>query len=210
MPGLSGYDLCQKIRCEPATRTLPVLLLTNLRDPLDIVRGLECGADNFITKPYEPDVLVMRIEGLIKNRATDASQRADEGTEITLMGSRIKINSNTQQIFNLLFTTLETVMRASRREEEQLRLREEKQRAEIEAIRAREGLYMAVEKFLLHDLQSRVRQLASDALLARYQLGRNSGVDAQTSEMLNKLLNSIGELKNKVGWLCNKVAAAKK
>src|SRR5437868_9281968 len=52
MPGLSGYDLCRKIKEVHAGKEMPVILLTTLTEPMDIVQGLECGADNFITKPY--------------------------------------------------------------------------------------------------------------------------------------------------------------
>src|SRR5215475_3503035 len=48
MPGMSGYELCRRIKSTPATRDLPVLLLTTLSDPLDIIEGLESGADNFV------------------------------------------------------------------------------------------------------------------------------------------------------------------
>ena len=44
MPGLSGYDLCRAAKTHPQTKYVPVVLLTQLTDPLDILRGLECGA----------------------------------------------------------------------------------------------------------------------------------------------------------------------
>src|SRR5437588_13084443 len=49
MPGLSGYDLCRRLKDDAASRHTPVLLLTTLGDPEAIIRGLECGADNFVT-----------------------------------------------------------------------------------------------------------------------------------------------------------------
>ncbi len=49
MPGMSGYELGRKIKDDPAHGTIPVMLLTSLTDPLDIVQGLEAGADNFLT-----------------------------------------------------------------------------------------------------------------------------------------------------------------
>ena len=58
MPGMSGFELCRQLKDGSGSRELPVLLLTSLADPMDIVRGLECGADNYITKPYEPDQLL--------------------------------------------------------------------------------------------------------------------------------------------------------
>ncbi|MGQ3028704.1 MAG: response regulator, partial [Ferrovibrionaceae bacterium] len=61
MPGMSGYDLCHRIKHHEGGRDTPVILLSTLSDPMDIIRGLECEADNFITKPYEADQLVARV-----------------------------------------------------------------------------------------------------------------------------------------------------
>src|SRR5438552_176184 len=53
MPEMDGYSFCQAVKADEATRRIPFVLLTSLRTPSDIIRGLERGADNFITKPYE-------------------------------------------------------------------------------------------------------------------------------------------------------------
>src|SRR5262245_5364686 len=53
MPGLSGYDLCRRIKAKGGLYPTPVILLTGLREPREILLGLECGADNFLSKPYE-------------------------------------------------------------------------------------------------------------------------------------------------------------
>src|SRR3546814_6396678 len=66
MPGRSGYDLCHYIKTNFRERDIPVALLTSLNDPMDIIRGLESGADNFITKPYEPDQLTARINAILE------------------------------------------------------------------------------------------------------------------------------------------------
>src|SRR5579862_5371582 len=51
MPEIDGYELCRRIRVDEKLADLPVILLTALSDPEDVFKGLECGADNFITKP---------------------------------------------------------------------------------------------------------------------------------------------------------------
>jgi len=48
MPGLSGYELCRQIKDDPSKQPTPVILLTSLSDPLAIVQGIECGADNYL------------------------------------------------------------------------------------------------------------------------------------------------------------------
>src|SRR5271169_650015 len=53
MPEMDGYQLCKTIKSDEKLGHIPVILLTSLSDPEDIINGLECGADYFITKPYD-------------------------------------------------------------------------------------------------------------------------------------------------------------
>src|SRR5688500_9713061 len=75
MPGLTGFELCRTIKADPALCDIPVVLVTMLREPLEIVQALEVGADSFIRKPYEPDALVGRLRTLLAQR-TLAKDRA--------------------------------------------------------------------------------------------------------------------------------------
>ena len=52
MPGMNGLDICKKIRANPATADLPIIMLTAKGDELDKIIGLEIGADDYITKPF--------------------------------------------------------------------------------------------------------------------------------------------------------------
>jgi hypothetical protein len=67
MPRMNGYDFCKKVKAEEKYRELPVILLTNLTDPLDVIKGMDCGADSFLTKPCVPDLLFATIRNAIKN-----------------------------------------------------------------------------------------------------------------------------------------------
>src|SRR4051812_16692841 len=69
MPGMDGYELCKAIKADPQTASLSVLLLTSLSEPMDIIHGLSCGADNFVTKPYDGAYLIGRVRYLLENRA---------------------------------------------------------------------------------------------------------------------------------------------
>ncbi len=67
MPEMDGYTLCKEIKSLEALKDVPVVLLTSLSGPQDIVRGLECGADSFIRKPYDDKYLVSRVEYILTN-----------------------------------------------------------------------------------------------------------------------------------------------
>jgi signal transduction histidine kinase/ActR/RegA family two-component response regulator len=118
MPGMNGYELCRRIKADPATVSLPVMLLTSLSDPMDIIRGLECGADNFLTKPYDGAYLIGRVRRLLENRALRGDRKVSLGVDVFLMGKQFTINSEKEQMLDLLLSTFEEVLRSRQREYE--------------------------------------------------------------------------------------------
>nr|WP_283091234.1 response regulator [Gluconobacter wancherniae] len=66
LPGLSGLDLCRRIRAHPSMRDLPVLLLTARTDERDAIRGLDTGADDYLVKPCSIDTLDARLRALLR------------------------------------------------------------------------------------------------------------------------------------------------
>ena len=114
MPELDGYELCRRIKADNDLKGVPVLLLTQLSEPEDIVKGLECGADNFLTKPYDPQLLLSRIQYILVNKNIRTQGRAETGIEVFFAGRRHFINSNRIQILDLLFSTYETTLRQKR------------------------------------------------------------------------------------------------
>ena len=66
LPHVSGIELCRRIRRDPATRTLPVIMLTARGEEADRIRGLDTGADDYVTKPFSPDELIARIRALLR------------------------------------------------------------------------------------------------------------------------------------------------
>ncbi len=136
MPRMTGYELCRYIKSDPRLKDTPVILLTSLGNPTDIIRGLECGADCFVNKPYEDDYLLGRIRGLLASRRL-RSNSADGGIDIVFMGERFRIDSDRPQILDFLAATFEDFVRASRREHASV-LAQVQYRQEVEARRIRE------------------------------------------------------------------------
>ena len=68
MPEVSGIELCEKIKSDSSYAHIPVVLLSALSDKTDIIKGLQIGADDYITKPFDSVVLKQRIENILKNR----------------------------------------------------------------------------------------------------------------------------------------------
>ena len=69
MPGLSGYDVCQILKADPATRDIPIIFLTAMTVTEDEKKGLEMGAADFITKPVNPPIVLARVQTQLQNKA---------------------------------------------------------------------------------------------------------------------------------------------
>ena len=110
MPEMDGYELCHQIKSDQRFKDIPVILLTSLSDPADIVRGLLCAADNFIVKPYDEKYLFSRIEYILVNRKLRDQARTQLGVDIYFAGQRHSITSDRLQILDLLFSTYETAV----------------------------------------------------------------------------------------------------
>jgi signal transduction histidine kinase/DNA-binding response OmpR family regulator len=111
MPEMSGYDLCSAIRADPRHAALPVMLVTSLVDVQDVLRGLECGADNFIRKPYDEKYLLSRVDYLLMNHEMRQNRKMQVGLEIYLSGQKHFVNAERQQILDLLISTFEEAVR---------------------------------------------------------------------------------------------------
>ncbi|MBX3643226.1 MAG: response regulator [Rubrivivax sp.] len=76
MPGLSGYDVCRRIRADPATALLPVVLCTSLDPKQERIHGIEAGADDFIPKPINQQELFARVKSLLRIKALQDEVKA--------------------------------------------------------------------------------------------------------------------------------------
>ena len=72
LPGLNGFDVCDSLRRDPATATVPIIMLTGMRSQFGRFAGMESGANDFLLKPFDPDQLVAKIEKLLHQFYTTA------------------------------------------------------------------------------------------------------------------------------------------
>src|SRR5262249_44016422 len=84
MPDMGGFEVCRRLKANPATHFLPVVMVTALDSPADRVRGLEAGADDFLTKPVSDIVLIARVRSLtrLKMMTDELRMRAITSLEI--------------------------------------------------------------------------------------------------------------------------------
>ncbi|TAN39523.1 MAG: hybrid sensor histidine kinase/response regulator [Nitrospirae bacterium] len=111
MPEMNGYEFCARLRADERFRELPFVLVTTLNDPKDVIRGLECGANNFIVKPYDEKYLINRIQYLFANFELRKNTKAEMGINVFFSGENYFITAERLQILDLLLSTYENAYR---------------------------------------------------------------------------------------------------
>jgi two-component system sensor histidine kinase/response regulator len=114
MPEMDGYEFCTAIKTSDELKEIPVILLTTLSDPQDIIRGLESGADNFLNKPYSEEALLSRIKYILINMDVRTRMRTGMGIEIYFANKKHYLTSERIQIIDLLLSTYENAVEKNR------------------------------------------------------------------------------------------------
>jgi hypothetical protein len=185
MPEMDGYALCKEIKSLPALREVPVVLLTSLSRPQDIVKGLDCGADSFIRKPYDDKYLLSRVEYILTNVELRKTERLQVGVQLHFGGQSHFITAERQQILDLLISTYEGAVQIN----EELEIKQQ------ELQEAKETL------------ETRVAERTADLALANGQL-QTELAERKRAEDQVKQLNE--DLEHRVAERTAQLAAANK
>ena len=110
MPKMNGFELCRAVKNNEDFRNIPVILLTTLSESMDIVNGLNSGADYYLTKPYSENLLLSMVDSILNDGSSPV--RADRSTFTRKINEKtIDITTSPQQILNFLFSTYENLLR---------------------------------------------------------------------------------------------------
>lgn len=163
MPIMTGYELCRAVKQDHGLKGIPFILLSTLSDPEDIIRGLDCGADNYVTKPYDADFLVARVNSLL-----DTPLGVEEEAtplDVTLAGTQYKVNANSQQVLNLLVSTFENAVKKN-----------------SELLRTNQQLTLAKEQ--LTDWNARLESLNDELTRVNDRMSRDLAAAARVQQSL--------------------------
>jgi two-component system, cell cycle sensor histidine kinase and response regulator CckA len=189
MPEMDGYQLCREIKNDDNLKDLHVILLTSLSDPRDVIRGLECGTDNFITKPYDEKYIISRIHYILANMHLRDVEQTQLGVEVILAGERYFIKSDRIQILNLLLSSYEAAIQKN-----------------VELTMARDEL-----RTLSGQLEHRVTERTAELSEEIKERKRTEEALLREKSLLRCLIDSVGDLifiKDRDGFYrcCNKAS----
>jgi DNA-binding response OmpR family regulator len=110
LPGMSGMDVCKKLRREPLTEKTPIIILTAKAAEADKIQGLELGADDYMTKPFSVKELVARIRAVMRRSAEPGErQYVDNGLSIDFAEMRVNCHGRDIKLTRKEFALLEAL-----------------------------------------------------------------------------------------------------
>ena len=202
MPKMDGFLLCKKIKANTNLKNIPFILLTALSDPQDVLKGLECGADDFVIKPFDEEYLLAKIRHTLINAGIPRESGVRTGVEVIFNGKKYCITAEREQILNLLLSTYETAVIKNhelkkaqeelRRSRDELEVRIRERTAEL--FLANEGLRQEIverQKIeeALQESKEQLRILASKILTA--QENERKRVALEVHDILGSSLSAI-------------------
>src|SRR6266850_1824694 len=110
LPGMSGSELCRRLRREPATRRTPIIMLTAKASESDRVAGLDLGADDYITKPFSVRELLARVRAVLRRVSEDATKTYEDDLlmidfadiRVVCKGTRVKLTNKEFTLLSVL------------------------------------------------------------------------------------------------------------
>lgn len=198
MPEMDGFELCRRIKTDQDLRNIPVILVTTMSDPGDVIRGLECGADNFVLKPYDERYLLGRVQYALANRDVLEVSEARMGVELFVNGKRHYITAGRLQILNLLLSTYDAAIQRNRELQHS--------REELQLLNAKlAATYQELESFsysVSHDLRAPLRHVQGYVELLRQETAAS-----QLSDKALRHLQTITDASIEMGQLIDDLLA---
>ncbi len=182
MPKMDGVQLCWSIKDDPELQTIPVVLLTSLADPTDIVREMEAGADYYLSKPYDDDDFVQRIAKLSSDRREGFASSSESTSEMALD------TLTRDRLLGLLVTTYEKSV------DDNKTLRRTRKRLEQLTVELEERVGQRTRE--LRKSESRLREAQRIAHLGNLQWEPSSGELWWSDEVFLILGAAPGELES--------------
>jgi two-component system, sensor histidine kinase and response regulator len=189
MPEMDGYELCGRLKSDSELQDVPVILVTTLSDPQDVIRALECRADNFVVKPYDEQYLLSRIRFLLVNEAMRRKDQPGAGVEIQFNGERHVITADRSQILNLLLSTYDAAIERNK----ELTRTKDALRSANTALEAANRELEAFSYSVSHDLRAPLR--AIEGFSRNLMEDAGDKLDEASRELLERMIAASRRMK---------------
>lgn len=170
MPEMDGHELSRRVKTDPRLADIPFILITALSEPSEAIKGLQCGADGFLTKPYDEEHLVSRLKFFLAGPRSHPPLEAfqpEACVEIEFGGKKYFIASERGRILDLLLSTYDLAIWKNR-EARAMREKYEVQTRELQRSNRELEQFASVAS---HDLQEPLRMITSYLTLLERRLG---------------------------------------
>jgi two-component system alkaline phosphatase synthesis response regulator PhoP len=111
LPGADGLEVCRQLKADPKTASIPIIMLTALSEESDIVAGLELGADDYVTKPFSPRVLLARVKAGLRRTQPEKTVNPDlisiRGIQIDTVRYKVTVDGNETSLTSTEFKVLQ-------------------------------------------------------------------------------------------------------
>lgn len=114
MPRMNGYEFCQRVKQDIKFKDVPVILLTNLTDVMDAIKGIECGANSFLTKPCEISLLLSTMKNALNSRDRDYAINSEKKVDFFFAGQKRSMAIDGAQVTDLLLSTFATAIQKNK------------------------------------------------------------------------------------------------
>ncbi|MFP4476265.1 MAG: HD domain-containing phosphohydrolase [Desulfatibacillaceae bacterium] len=174
MPVMNGFEMCEAIKEDEDLRGIPLIMLTTLSDPADIVRGLEAMADSYVTKPYSEDFLLGKVRYLLDYPPSADGPSKGEPLEFHYQDKKFLLKSSRLQMVNVLLSTYEDSVEKNR-----------------ELVRTQEALEELTDK-LEHKVRERTKELQAEIM-------EREGKEIALTETVEKLYRAMEQIITAMG-----------
>jgi two-component system, NtrC family, sensor kinase len=224
LPGDSGFDLCRRIRADARVRHLPVVVLTSQADPINVLRGLEAGADGFMTKDREPEEIIGRLRRTLEGCAQHPTLGGENRTRVVFLDCQFELNAGREQLLNVLLAAFEDVVHLNRKYKSsegelrkvnaQLRESVQSERQALDELKRTQSQMVQMEK--LSSLGQMVAGIAHEINNPLAFVSNNLNVLQRDAGALHDLLNlyrqgdaalanQLPELRGRIDALCEDI-----